>query len=449
MPGCLNTMSKIIIDVTQLVHWSGKLTGIPRVMYELATRFAREQNEDIVFATWVKDIQEMCEVDFAATMAQRGNGIVYRKKGEPWPPAQQVKLSAQAAPATAAAGKRPVTLKRVVKYGLRKAGKVAPGLAGKLEQQGKQIVLNSYHTVDFREGDILFIPWGEWWDPNFIQRLKDWQKAGTRLAPVIHDIGPMVAPQFSGHSTDSLAEYTRNIVPIAELTIVVSKNTKKDLTAWLATQHLEAPRIEVFRLGEDFEFSSKPKKPVDPLFVSSGLKGNDFIMCMGTVELKKNQTLLYYVYKLARARGIQLPKLLIVGRRGWKMDVTLDMIAEDPEVSQDILGLHDISDEELMWLYDNCKFTVLPSFYEGWGIPVAESLAHGVPCICSNTSSMTEIAPGLTDHFSPYSTDECLAAIQRLLDPKEYKAAQARVKKYKQTSWDDSYKQVKMYLETL
>lgn len=443
-------MSRIIIDVTQLVHWSGKLTGIPRVMYELAVRFSREKNEEIVFATWVKDIQEMCEVDFAATMAQRGNGIAYRKKGQAWPvEASSAAAKATSAPAPAVTGKRPITVKRVVKYGLRKAGRVAPGLADKLEQRGKQMVLNSYQRVEFAQGDVLFIPWGEWWDQNFIQRLKDWRGRGVRLAPVIHDIGPMVAPQFSGHSSESLADYTRNIVPIAELTLVVSQNTKKDLTKWLAGQKLEAPRIEVFRLGEDFEFNSKPKKPVDPLFIKSGLKGDDFIMCMGTVELKKNQTLLYYVYKLARARGITLPKLLIVGRRGWKMDVTLDMIAEDPEISQEILSLHDISDEELMWLYDNCKFTVLPSFYEGWGIPVAESLAHGVPCICSNTSSMVEIAPGLTEHFSPYSTDECLAAIQHLLEPKEYRAALVRVKKYKQTSWDDSYKQVKMYLETL
>ncbi|HSX35099.1 MAG TPA: glycosyltransferase family 1 protein [Candidatus Saccharimonadales bacterium] len=443
-------MSRIIIDVTQLVHWSGKLTGIPRVMYELAVRFSREKNEDIVFATWVKDIQEMCEVDFSATMAVRGNGIVYRKKGEPWPPQAPLSARAAAAPAAVSAdGKRPVTVKRIVKYGLRKAKRVAPGLAGKLEQQGKQLVLNSYHRVELGAGDTLFIPWGEWWDPNFIQLLKDWHANGMNLAPVIHDIGPMVAPQFSGHSTDSLADYTRNIVPIAELTLVVSNNTKKDLISWLAAQNLQAPRIEVFRLGEDFEFSSKPKKPVDPLFTKSGLKGNDYIMCMGTVELKKNHMLLYYVYKLAKQRGITLPKLLIVGRRGWKTETVLDLIATDTEVNQDILALHDISDEELVWLYDHCKFTVLPSIYEGWGIPVAESLAHGVPCVCSNTSSMVEIAPGITQHFSPYSTDECLAAIQRLLDPKEYKAAQARAKQFKQTSWDDSYKQVKMYLETL
>lgn len=412
-------------------------------MNELAVRFEREQSPNIVFATWVKDLQAMCEIDFAATMMQRGQGIVYLKHG------QEAAVAPAPSPAPAAPNApRKITLKRVAKYGIRQTARVSQRLSDKLEQRAKMFTMSSYKQVEFVKGDVLFIPWGEWWDPNFIQKLKDWNKAGTHLVPLIHDIGPMVVPQFSGHSTESLTDYTRNIVPISAMTLAVSQNTKKDLTTWLKEQKLPVPRIEVFRLGEDFEFSAATK-PVDPLFTNSGLKGHDYIMCMGTVELKKNHMLLYYAYKLAKQRGLKLPRLLIVGRRGWKTETFLELIAEDPETNKDMLALHDISDEELAWLYGHCMFTVLPSVYEGWGIPIAESLAWGVPCACSNTSSMTEIGEGIVEHFSPYSTEECLAAIERWLDPKALRAAVERTKQYKQTSWDDSYKQVKNYLEQL
>jgi glycosyltransferase involved in cell wall biosynthesis len=121
----------------------------------------------------------------------------------------------------------------------------------------------------------------------------------------------------------------------------------------------------------------------------------------------------------------------------------------DPEVGGQFVFLHDASDANLSWLYDHCLFTVLPSFHEGWGIPIAESIARGVPNACSNTSSMVEIAEGMVEHFSPYSTDECLAAILKLLDPETRAAAVKKTRQYKQTPWDGTYKQVKAYLETL
>src|SRR3990167_11015255 len=68
---------RYIIDVTQLVHWPGNLTGIPRVMDELSIRFHKYDSNDSIFVSWVKDLGEMCEIDFASTRSHRGNGIDY------------------------------------------------------------------------------------------------------------------------------------------------------------------------------------------------------------------------------------------------------------------------------------------------------------------------------------------------------------------------------------
>jgi glycosyltransferase involved in cell wall biosynthesis len=121
----------------------------------------------------------------------------------------------------------------------------------------------------------------------------------------------------------------------------------------------------------------------------------------------------------------------------------------DPETKDKFVILEQASDEELSWLYENCQFSVYPSFYEGWGLPIAESIAHGTPCICSNTSSMPEIAGDLLTYFSPASTDECLQAITGLLKPGALDKAKDRLKDYKPVAWNDTFNSVNARLETL
>src|SRR6185369_16418160 len=190
-------------------------------------------------------------------------------------------------------------------------------------------------------------------------------------------------------------------------------------------------------------------KPKDPYFETSGLNGHDFILCVGTIEPRKNHTVLYYAYKLAKKRRITLPKLVIAGRRGWASDDIVRNLTEDPDVKNDFVLLLNTRDDELSWLYEHCLFTVFPSFYEGWGIPIGESVARGVPCLCSDGSSMVEIAEGHVAHFSPASSDECLAAVQRLLDPVALDEARERAARYTPFSWDASFAQLRAHLEAV
>lgn len=441
-------MARTVVDVTQLAHWSGKLTGIPRVMHELAVRFS---GPNVVFAVWVKDLQEMCEIDLPRTLAQRGQGIAYLHEGETAgasSPAEEDGAAGQKQNRVSAAAALKKQAVRAAKAGLRRTAHVSPRLAAKLEARAKAAHLRRFKRVDFQRGDILFIPWGEWWDERFTACLLRHQKAGVRLVQIIHDIGTTVWPQFFEPVKVNPSSYNAKIVPACTLVLTVSENTKRELTAWLKENKLHVPRIEAFRLGDDLKVS-RAVKPAEARFKESGLKGGDYILCVGTIEAKKNHALFYYVYKLAKARGIALPKLVIVGRRGWHTEDIYDIMTRDPEVGQQFVFLHNASDEELSWLYDHCLFTVLPSFHEGWGIPIAESVGRGVPCLCSNTSSMVEIAEGIVGHFSPASTDECLAAIQKWLKPQELEKARARTKTYRPFTWDQSYKQIKTMMENL
>lgn len=429
-------MSRYIIDVTQLVHWQGQLTGIPRVMQELAVRFPSKASKEVVFASWVKEVQSMCEVDLEKTLAMRGKGIEYVKESS-----SQVRTIVLEAPIEPTRISMTRHLKIITNKTLQKAGvgNSAPILRLKKSLHDKKS--QTYKKVRPMVNDLLFIPAGEWWDSNFIHLVKQYHKKGVKIVQVSHDMLPVVTPQFAGHATESLSCYNAQIIPICSLVLAVSESTKKDLTKWLESKELQVPKIEVFRLGEDFHVA-QPKRPDDILFNESGLRGNDYILCVGTIEARKNHALLYYTYKLAKSKGIHLPKLVMVGRRGWKTEDIYEYLTNDPDTKQDLLPMHDISDEELSWLYSNCLFTVYPSFYEGWGMPIAESIMRGAPCLSSNTSSMKEVAPGYANYFNPNSTDECLDGIIKMLVPEHLAKVREKIKFFESTSWDDSFKQV-------
>jgi len=439
-------MSRTIVDVTQLAHWEGKITGIPRVMNELAVRF-RRSDPTAVFAVWVKEIQEFCEIDFEETIVKRGHGIVYRYAGETSSSTPQStpvnEVSDMPSPrATASIQKQ---ARRVVKAGLARSRRFAPGLADSLETRAKAAHMSRFKRIEFQEDDTLFIPWGEWWDGNFIAKLEEWHRDhGIKIVQIVHDMGPAIMPHISnsGNASQTFPIYCRRILPICSLILTVSENSKQEATTWLKQHKLPVPPMYSFRLGDDIHIA-KPEPSRDPAYKQSGLRGNDFILMVGTFELKKNHLLLYYVYHLALERGIDLPKIVMVGRRGWLTEVTYELMSKDPLVKDKFIFLFNTSDEELSWIYDRALFTVLPSFYEGWGIPIAESLARGVPSLAGNTSSMPEVAPGFVKHFSSYSTDECLDAITYWLDnPKELARVRKHTKTYKQFNWDESFAQV-------
>ncbi|HSX00434.1 MAG TPA: glycosyltransferase family 1 protein [Patescibacteria group bacterium] len=417
-------MSRIFIEVTQLAHWPGKLTGIPRVMNELSSRFSSQT--DAILVTW--DGSGFQEITYDMLREREAAHAVVE-------------------PSTAQAR---INLKRIVKAAERRAP--ALGVARR-RLQGKLIVRQKAVTtqesgVAFVAGDILVSLWGIWGDQGYIDALVSLEAKNVKLVEFVYDMLPLVTPQYSGHSTAALQNYASTVYPRCVLLLAISKHTKVDVGVWLRSKQLAVPSIEVFRLGDDFAFS-KPEVPNDPAFKAAKIEKTEYILSLGTVEARKNHTLLYYTYKLAVQKGITLPKLVIVGRRGWLTDDIFTLMTTDPETRDSFVFLQNISDEELSWLFSHCLFTIYPSFYEGWGLPIAESVARGVPCIASNTSSMPEVAGNLIDYFSPVSSDGCLAAITQLLQPKKRSAAKEKARQYQPTTWDMTFKTVNARIKEL
>lgn len=411
----------LFIDITELATWKGHLTGVPRVMNEIASRYV--SHDSVQFVQWDGLAQKYVE----ATVPQ-------------FVPNEAVASEVLEIKKTALVKK---VVKKAAKSNVvtRKVAYRARSLRQQL-QQSKQATTTPLGEVRIEKGDTLFIL-ADWHgsDQNFIDKLLELEGKGVKLVQVCHDLIPLVTPQYSGHSTNTLATYVSQIYPVCSLVLANSENTKRDMAAWLSAQKLKTPKTEVFRLGDDFK-RKKAVKPADEKFLKAFSKSSKYILCVGTIEARKNHTLLYYTAKLAKSRGIELPPVVIVCRRGWKTEEIYAIMNTDPEVSAQFIFLENCSDEELSWLYEHCQFSVYASFYEGWGLPIAESMAYGVPCIASNTSSMVEVAGDLIGYFSPASSDECLAAITDLLQGDNLAAARKKVKAYKPVTWDATFEQV-------
>lgn len=119
---------------------------------------------------------------------------------------------------------------------------------------------------------------------------------------------------------------------------------------------------------------------------------DSYIMCLCTLEPRKNIQLLIKAYmELKIERKIDL-KLVLVGRKGWKIENLLREV--NNRYSDEIIITGFVDDDDLPLIYKNSEMFIFPSLYEGFGIPVIEAMYMRVPVICSNTSSLPEVVDG-------------------------------------------------------
>jgi glycosyltransferase involved in cell wall biosynthesis len=131
--------------------------------------------------------------------------------------------------------------------------------------------------------------------------------------------------------------------------------------------------------------------------------------------------------------------LIFAGQIGWLVNDLLMELAAGGYAGGKIRLMPGLAEAELRQAYAGCLFTVFPSLSEGWGLPVAESLAHGKFCVASDRTSIPEVGGDLVDYFDPSNEDDALAKIERvLLDPDYLAAREARLRaEYRPRNWAD------------
>jgi glycosyltransferase involved in cell wall biosynthesis len=162
------------------------------------------------------------------------------------------------------------------------------------------------------------------------------------------------------------------------------------------------------------------------------------------VERRKNHEVLYRAWARMRDRGIVPYRLVFVGMPGWGVNELRNDIRLDPRVKDDIVMLDRVDDAALAWLYRHAAFTVFPSLYEGWGLPVVESLGWGKFCIASSAASLPEAGGDLVEYIDPWDLPRWVDRLAYFMQhPGEVKARSERIaREYRTMPWRETCEQI-------
>ncbi|MGF1746881.1 glycosyltransferase family 4 protein [Vibrio minamisatsumaniensis] len=298
-------------------------------------------------------------------------------------------------------------------------------------------------------GDVVLTAAPNWDFSDNESNLNQYRTKKVKIVSVLYDLTPWKLPHSFGPGfPDIYNTWLKRMVLSSDAIASISESSLRDLESFCDGIDIKIPPTTVFRLGDDInEFSTLDvsEDAVEKLRLKHSSR---FILSVGTIEYRKNHILLLNAFRHAALLGKELPfKLYIVGKEGWLNSDIRYQIDNDPQLKDHIEILEGVSDLELDYLYKNCEFTVYPSIYEGWGLPVAESLNYGKVCVSSNSSSLVEISPDLVQHLNPFDTVAWSAELIKLSDPERLaKLTQQVREKYPSFSWKESSRELQRFI---
>lgn len=232
----------------------------------------------------------------------------------------------------------------------------------------------------------------------------------TATVLTVHDL---IFERFPQHHTLTNRLYLKLAMPLfvrrADAVIAVSHSTKQDLVELYRTP---PAKVHVIHEGIDDRFA-----PIGPPGVY-GVKSKyspdrPYLLMVGTLEPRKNHAAALTL--LARLKAEEFPhRLVIVGGKGWLFE-PIQRQVDQLGLTDDVVFAGFVADGDLPALYTGADCVVMPSLYEGFGFPVLEAMACGAPVVCSNVSSLPEVAGDAALLVDLMDVDALHAAVRRVL----------------------------------
>lgn len=283
-------------------------------------------------------------------------------------------------------------------------------------------------------GDHVVIADAAWTLPT--KHMKRANSQGILCNILVHDLIQIKAPELIGGTQQSFIfhDWLLDTMEYVSSYLANSHSTASDLKEFLNT-YGGKQRVDVVPLAsagipvsnavsEQQPSSATVNSGVYPRLSGSGhindhirsLLRRPYVLCVGTMEVRKNMWGLVQAWERLRLRDdIELPRLVFAGNRGWLNHDFERLMSATGNLYGWVELVSGPSDEELDFLYKNCLFTAMPSFLEGWGLPVGESLSYGKTAVVSETSSLPEVGGDLVLYFDPHSISSITASVYRML----------------------------------
>jgi glycosyltransferase involved in cell wall biosynthesis len=270
--------------------------------------------------------------------------------------------------------------------------------------------------------------------------------ARQRLQPVflIHDLIPITHPQYCREGEDARHKLRmETALRSARGLILNSAATKRDLADFANEHNFTMPPSLIAWLGID----TGPASPS----VEIALQDRPYFVMIGTIEARKNHLAILEAWREVVARlGSQAPDLIIIGQRGWEAAEAFAILDDPGSLKGHVHEMARCDDELMSKLLAGARAMLMPSFVEGFGLPVVEALQQGVPVIASDILVFREIADAIPTYVDPKDrTAWANAVIDYSGHSAERQRQLAAASEYEAPDWRRHFALVDEFLETL
>lgn len=235
-----------------------------------------------------------------------------------------------------------------------------------------------------------------------------------------HDLSVLTMPHL--HPAERVSHMTREIrlsVQRAGMFITDSEYTRREVVAFFG---LEDNRVKAAPLASSDEFRPRQASEIQPALSAYGLQPNGYVLFAGTMEPRKNLEALLDAYEKLKPEVRGRFPLVLAGYKGWRNEAIMERVQRAERAGwARYLGY--VKDGDLPLLYSGARLFVYPSLYEGFGLPVLEAMASGVPVVCSDRSSLPEVAGGAAAMCDPDDIDRLSDLIVAGLEDEAWRAS--------------------------
>jgi glycosyltransferase involved in cell wall biosynthesis len=325
-------------------------------------------------------------------------------------------------------------------------------------QKGKAEAGTEFSAVA-RKGDHLILLDSSWTVSRSITQFKKAHENGLLVHMMVYDLIPIIRPDLVPENAPlKLYDWLLSTLDFTTGYVAISQATKTDMEAFLVAHNAERP-ISLVLLAQEVISNVQKGQTKGPLaervnaeafpqlLELVGVKDTirsllqmPYVLCVGTLETRKNNWRIALAWDLLRKTVpiSQMPKLVFAGRSGWMNDDFNRLMVNTGQLDGFVSLIEAPSDAELALLYRNCSFTILASHYEGWGLPVGESLSYGKTAVVSDNSSLPEVGGDLVRYCDPLSPQSIMKACHDLIvEPSQREALEARIRATQLRTWKD------------
>jgi glycosyltransferase involved in cell wall biosynthesis len=269
------------------------------------------------------------------------------------------------------------------------------------------------------------------------------RRSQSRAVFLIHDMIPLTHPQYC--RAGEPAKHKRRLVHALSSASGIIANS--DLTLTEVATFAEAnrlplpPSIVAWISGSEPNRSPLPKQLDRPYFV-----------VLGTIEGRKNHLLLLRIWQhLVAKLGSESPRLVIIGQRGWEAEAATSLLDHDVSLRDSIIELNHCGDDETAGWIRGARALLMPSFAEGFGLPIVEALQLGTPVIAADLPVYREIVGDMPTYLDPQDETGWIEQIDEFCsdDSPERKRQLEAVTSYDGPNWRDHFARVEQWLEKL